>query len=90
MRLRYTGASPITLMTLGIEVEPGVEYDLDEDAFAARSDFEGVDAPPDASVTAEGAGTGEQDTAAAPKRKPKAATTGAAETQSTDEPAATA
>lgn len=45
MRLRYTGLAPTTFMSLGVEVEPGAEITVTDDAaplFLARADIETV------------------------------------------------
>lgn len=48
MRLRYTGPVPITFPAVGVETEPGDEFDVpDEDAagFLSRADVESVPDP---------------------------------------------
>lgn len=88
MRLRYTGRRPVTLMTLGLDLEPGAEIELPDAEgvrFAARPDFDTLDAPAEQSPEPE-AGDGarsEAEGAAHPavKRKPKA---GADADQTTD------
>jgi hypothetical protein len=48
LRLRYLGAIPTTFVTLGLEVQPGDEFDVDDataSAFTARADVEAVDPP---------------------------------------------
>lgn len=48
MRLRYVGALPTTFMTLGLSVNPGDEFEVDDDqaaAFTVRADVEAADPP---------------------------------------------
>jgi hypothetical protein len=48
VRLRYVGAQPTTFITLGVEVEPGDEFEVPDDAahgLLARADIEEVAAP---------------------------------------------
>lgn len=45
MRLRYAGALPVTFVALGLEVEPGVEFEVDDvegQRLLARADVEEV------------------------------------------------
>lgn len=50
MRLRYAGQTPVTFVVLGLEVEPGDEFEIDDEATAsvllARPDIEEVPAAP--------------------------------------------
>lgn len=48
MRLRYAGALPVTFVALGLEVEPGAEFEIDDaegQRLLARADIEEVPAP---------------------------------------------
>ena len=48
MRLRYTGTRPVSFTSIGVEVEPGDEFDVPDDiaeAFSRRTDLEIVAAP---------------------------------------------
>lgn len=48
MRLRYTGASPVSFVTLGFGVEPGEEFEVPDEVaagFIRRADIEVADAP---------------------------------------------
>lgn len=48
MRLRYAGALPVTFVALGLEVEPGVEFEVDDaeaQRLLARADVEAVQPP---------------------------------------------
>lgn len=48
MRFRYTGPLPVTFPTIGVEVEPGDEFevpDLAAPGFAARADLEALPDP---------------------------------------------
>lgn len=48
MRLRYIGTSPISFQTLGIDVEPGEEFDAPDevaDGYTRRADVEAVAEP---------------------------------------------
>jgi hypothetical protein len=86
VKLRYTGTRPVTLMTLGIEVEPGGEFEIADgagSAFAERPDFERLDAPEEQAETEASQGTGR-------RKSTKAAPGDPAETQHTDESAPTA
>ena len=45
MRLRYIGAVPVTFVALGLEVEPGAEFEIDDaeaQRLLARADVEQV------------------------------------------------
>lgn len=47
MRLRYIGTSPISFQSLGIDVEPGEEFDAPDEVangYTRRADVEAVDA----------------------------------------------
>jgi hypothetical protein len=49
MRLRYAGALPVTFVALGLEVEPGTEFEVDDVAgqrLLARADVEEVPLAP--------------------------------------------
>lgn len=48
MRLRYTGQLPVTFVVLGLEVEPGAEFEIDDveaRRLLVRADIEEVQAP---------------------------------------------
>lgn len=48
MRLRYLGQTPTTFVTLGLEVAPGEEFDVDDSAAAGllgRADIIAADPP---------------------------------------------
>jgi hypothetical protein len=48
LRLRYLGSTPITFMSLGLEVWPGDEFDVDDalaSGFTGRADVEAVEQP---------------------------------------------
>jgi hypothetical protein len=92
VKLRYTGTRPVTLMTLGIEVEPGGEFEIADGAggaFEDRPDFERLDAPEEPAAPASDSGdTAPQGTGR--RKNTKAASGDPAETQHIDESAPTA
>lgn len=48
MRLRYAGQQPVTFTVLGLEVEPGAEFEVDDtegQRLLARPDVEEVQPP---------------------------------------------
>ncbi|MHA6764681.1 hypothetical protein [Streptacidiphilus sp. PAMC 29251] len=48
MRLRYAGVLPTTFVTVGVEVDPGGEFEVPDDAapgLLARADIEEMSAP---------------------------------------------
>ncbi len=48
MRLRYLGSIPTTFVALGLEVQSGDEFDVDDSAvpgYLARADVEAADPP---------------------------------------------
>lgn len=67
MKLRYTGTAPVTFMQLGLELEPGAEFSVEDEqapGYLARADIESLE-PPQADPEPE-------EEPAAPKGKGKA------------------